>query len=770
MLATAEAERCDQGVPLPVLYGRVLEPVSLSIAGRVESNTGADRIARNFLPPRGLLAHPPPRPRLARRTSPNGKPMKTCLHRIAPYLVLLAAACKSGAPATAEAPKAPPAAATTSAGIDLAGIDRAVAPGDNFFGYANGAWIKSTEIPADRSSWGTSGIVAERTARRTADLIAEAAKQDAPAGSDARKVGDYYATFMDEAAIEKNGLDPLRPTLAAIVAIHDAQSLAKNLGGTLRADVDVLNSTHLDTDNLFGLWIAQDLDHPTEYAPFLLQGGLELPDRDYYLSPSPRMTEIRAKYLTHIARVLTLAGVSDPESKAARVFELEKKIAEVHASREDTEEVQKGNNHWTRAELHARAPGLEWSAFLAAAELDKQPVFVVWQPHAVTGIAALVKSQPLEAWKDFLTFHALEHHSSFLPKAFADESFAFYKKTLAGTLEQRDRWKRAVEATDAALGEVVGKLYVARYFPPSEKVRAEQMVQNVVAAFGRRIDALDWMTPKTKAAAKAKLAVLKVGVGYPDKWRDYAGLEVVRGDAYGNVERASRFELRRNLKKLGQPVDRGEWVMNPQLVNAVNLPAMNALNFPAAILQPPTFDPARPSVMDYGAAGAIIGHEICHSFDDQGALFDATGRLHNWWTEEDFAHFRASSAALVLQYDAYKPFPDVHVNGKQTSSENIADVAGLNAAYDAYRVSEGGKEAPPVQGLTGDQQFFLSFAQSWRFKIREAAARQRIVTDGHAPAEYRADTVRNLDAWYAAVGVKPGQALYLAPSQRVRVY
>jgi putative endopeptidase len=649
-------------------------------------------------------------------------------------------------------------------------MDRSIAPGDDYFGFANGTWLKTTEIPADRSTWGSGAIIAEQTAKRTADLIAEASKKEAPAGSDARKVGDYYASFMDEAAIETKGKKPLEPALAAIAAIRDAKSLARALGSTLRADVDVLNATRLDTDNLFGLWVAQDLDDPTRYSPFLLQGGLEMPDRDYYLSSEPRMVEIRDKYKAHIARVLELAGIADPARKAARILDLETKIAQAHADREETEDVKKGNNHWPKAELARRAPGLDWDAFLAAAQLDKQPVFVIWQPHAVVGISALVRSQPLDVWKDFLTFHAIERHAPFLPKAFGDEAFAFYEKTLKGTPEQRQRWKRAVEQTDAALGEVVGKLYVERYFPASEKARAEQMVKNVVAAFARRIDGLEWMSPKTKTEAKAKLAALKVGVGYPDKWRDYSSLEVTRGDAYGNFDRATLFEYRRNLAKLGQPVDRTEWVMNAQLVNAVNLPAMNALNFPAAILQPPEFDPNRPSAMDYGAAGAIIGHEICHSFDDTGALFDATGKLHNWWTDEDLAHFRASSAALVAQFDAYQPFPDLHVNGKLTSGENIADVAGLNAAYDAYRMANGGKEGPTVAGLTGDQQFFLSFAQSWRFKAREAAARQRLLTDVHAPAQYRADTVRNLDAWYTALDVKPGQRLYLAPAARVRVY
>lgn len=684
--------------------------------------------------------------------------------------LLVLTACGSR-PAAAPAPApSPPAPSVQAAGIDLEGVDRGVAPGDDFFAYANGAWIKATEIPADRSTWGTGAIVAERTAKRVAELIAEAAKQNAPAGSDARKVGDYYASFLDEAAIEAKGLAPLKPALAAVEAIKDAKGLAKALGASLRADVDVLNATNLDTPNLFGLWVAQDLDDPTQYAAFLLQGGLQLPDRDYYLASGPRMDTVRVAYRQHIGTVLERAGFPDARRRANRLFGLEEKIARAHATREETEDVKKGSNHWPRADFAKRAPGLDWEAFFGAAQLDKQTTFVVWQPKAVTGLAALVKSEPLDVWKDFLAFRVLERHAAVLPAAFSEEAFAFYGKTLNGTPKQRERWKRAVEQTDAAVGEIVGKLYVAKYFPPAEKARAEQMVKNVVAAFGRRIDALEWMAPKTKAQAKAKLAALKVGVGYPDRWRDYGGLEVVAGDAYGNFDRAAQFEYQRNLAKLGKPVDRSEWVMNAQLVNAVNLPAMNALNFPAGILQPPDFDPTRPVVMDYGSAGAVIGHEICHSFDDTGALFDATGKLNDWWTPEDFAHFRASSEALVKQFDAYAPFPDAHVNGKLTSSENIADVAGLSAAFDAYRAANGGKEAPTVAGLTGDQQFFLSFAQSWRFKAREPAARQRLVTDVHAPAEYRADTVRNLDAWYTAFDVKPGQKLYLAPAARVRVY
>jgi putative endopeptidase len=657
-----------------------------------------------------------------------------------------------------------------SHGLDLAGIDRSVAPGANFFAYANGAWIKTAEIPADRSVYSSGSILVELTNQRTVELIQQAAKSKDAANPDTRKVGDYYTSFMDEAAIEAKGLEPLRPALERIAAISDRKALAAVLGGTLRADVDALNSTNFYTDHLFGLWVAQDLDTPTQYSPFILQGGLGMPDRDYYLDPAPRMAELRTKYQQHLAKMFEIAKIPDAKAKAARVFDLEKRMAGVHASRLDSQDVQKANNHWSRQEFDSRAPGLDWQAFFAAAHLDRQTQFQVWHPAAVTGLSALTASQPLEIWKDYLTVRAIEHASPYLSRAFVDERFAFYGKELSGTPKLRERWKRGVMNTNDALGDAVGKLYVAKYFSAAEKARAEAMVRNLIAAFGARIDKLDWMDPETKSKAKAKLATLKVGVGYPDKWVDYSGLRIVAGDAFGNAERAESFEYQRNLAKLGKPIDRSEWVMTPQTVNAVNLPVMNALNFPAAILQPPYFDPNRAAAMDYGATGATIGHEISHSFDDQGALFDATGKLHNWWKKDDFAHFKASGEKLAKQYDAYKPFPDLALNGKQVLSENIADLAGLAVAYDAYRLSLQGKPAPVVDGLSGDQQFFLSYAQAWRAKFREQALRQQVITDGHAPDEYRADTVRNLDAWYGAFAVKPQQALYLPPADRVRVW
>ena len=653
---------------------------------------------------------------------------------------------------------------------DLSGMDTSVAPGDDFFAYANGAWIKTTEIPADRAGYGNSAILSDLTTQRVNELLKAAAAQPGRAGTEAQQISDYYSSYMDETAIEARGAKPLTAALERIDQIFSRSELAAALGETMRADVDVLNSTNLYTPHLFGLWVAQDLNDPKRYSPFLLQGGLGLPDREYYLSNSQAMAAIRPKYQAHIASVLGLAGIDRPAGRAAKIFELERRMAEVHWTRAASEQISAGNNHWARSQFDAKAPDLDWRAFFAAAGLGGQNDFVIWQPSALIGLARLTATESLDTWKDYLKFHAIADAAPYLSKAFVEESFAFNGHVLFGIPELKPRWKRAVAVCDTALGDAVGKLYVQKYFSPAEKKRAEAMVRNLLAAFDARIDKLDWMAPQTKAVAKNKLKALKIGVGYPDHWRSYAGMRVVRGDAFGNWSRAEEFEYKRNLAKLGQDVDRSEWVMNAQLVNAVNLPAMNAINFPAAVLQPPYFDPKQPLSMDYGAIGATIGHEISHSFDDQGALFDAQGRLKNWWQPNDFAHFRASGARLAAQFDAYKPFPDLSLNGTQTLSENIADVAGLNAAYDAYRLAT--KDAPPVKlsGFDNDQLFFLSYAQSWREKNRDAALRDQVITDGHAPAQYRTYTVRNLDGWYDAFQVKAGQTLYLAPNERVRVW
>jgi len=653
-------------------------------------------------------------------------------------------------------------------GIDIAGMDKATAPGDDFFRYANGHWLDTSEIPPDKASWGTGGELTELTNQRTKELIQGAV--DAKPGTEARKIGDYYTAYMDEAAIEKLGLTPLHARLARIAAVKDKKGLATEFGRELRADVDALNSTNFYTDHLFGLWVEQDLNNPSRYAPYLLQGGLGMPDRDYYLSSSQKMEAIRKAYRAHIVKVLTLAGHKDAEGEAAQIYGLEEKIAKAHAPRAESEDVAKANNPWARADFAKKAPGLDWDAYFAAAGLTARPQFIVWHPKATAGEAALVKSEPLDLWKRYLAYQLINHYSNVLPKAFADERFAFYGTTLSGTPQQAVRWKRAVNNTNGALSDAVGKLYVAKYFPPESKAKVQAMVADLIAAFRVRIDRLDWMAPATKAEAKRKLATLKVGVGYPDHWIDYTGLKVSPTAALANAMAAEDFEYRRSLAKFGKPVDRGEWAMPAQLVNAVNLPVRNALNFPAAILQPPYFNPQNTIAENLGGTGGTIGHEISHSFDDQGAQFDSQGRLRNWWTPADLAHFQASGKALAEQFSAYKPFPDLNENGEQTLSENIADIAGLNAAYDAYRIANGGKEGPSSQGFTGDQQFFLAYAQSWREKFREAYARQIVITDGHALNEYRGDTVRNMDPWYAAFDVKPDQKLALPPARRVKVW
>lgn len=648
-------------------------------------------------------------------------------------------------------------------------MDTSVAAGDDFNAYANGGWIKATPIPADKSRYGIFAILADETRKRNLALIDEAAKAGSNARGDTRKIADFYASFMDEAAIESKGIAPLKPELDTIAAIANRRDLARVLGGQLRADVDPLNATNFQTTNLFGVFVTQGLADPSKSFPYLLQGGLGMPDRDYYLSRTPHMAELRKQYQAHIAATFELAGFQGAAARAARVFALETKMAAAHATRVESQEVH-GAAAWTRDELAAKAPGLDWPALLDAAGLKDAPVFILWHPKAIPGLAALAAREPLDAWKDWLAFHAVDRAATLLPKRFVDESFNFYGKALSGTPELRARWQRGVDFTNAALGEAVGRLYVNRYFPPETKAKVQAMVSDLVKAFGGRIDALTWMSPETKVKAKQKLATLKVGVGYPDRWEDYSGLEIVKGDALGNVQRADLFEYRRQLAKLGQPVDRNEWWMTPQTVNAVNLPLQNALNFPAAILQPPYFNANADAAHNYGAIGAIIGHEISHSFDDQGSQFDAEGRIANWWTKADFDHFKAAGEALAAQYDAYRPFPDLAVNGHQTLSENIADVAGLLAAYEAYRLSLGGKPDVVKDGFSGDRRFFISFGQSWRSKMRDAALRQQIATDGHAPAQYRAAAVRNLDAWYDAFSVQPPQKLYLAPKDRVRVW
>lgn len=679
-----------------------------------------------------------------------------------------APAPQTTAPATpVAATPAPPGPVLGTFGFDTAGMDRGIEPGEDFFAYANGTWVETTEIPPDRSGWSSFSALAEAALKDTRAIAEEAAARTDATGDSAR-IGAFYAAFLDEAGIEATGTAPLQPALDAVAAIRDKDALTRALGASLRADVDLLNSTDYYTPNLFGLWVSVNLLRPDQYAPYLVQGGLGMPDRDFYLEGG-RMAELRTQYVTYLTRLFELAGIADGPARAARVMALETAIARVHASQLDTNDVQKGANEWAVADFPQRAPGIDWPVFFEAAGLGTQSSFIVWQPDAVSGIAALVEQEPLAVWKDWLTARTLDAAAPYLPKDFAEAHFAFHGTALSGTPQQQERWKRGVSELNRALGDAVGRSYVERHFPPQTKARAEAMVANVIRAFGQRIDALQWMTAATKARAREKLEGLSVSLGYPERWRDYTGLEIRRDDALGNVRRARLFEYQRNLAKLGRPIDHDEWFMLPQVVNALNVPLENRLIFPAAILQPPFFDAGADDAVNYGAIGAVIGHEISHSFDNTGALFDASGKLENWWTPEDLKHFEAAGNALVAQFDQYRPFPDLAVNGKLTLGENIADVAGLATAVDAYRLAHPGA-GQSIDGFSPEQRLFLGWAQAWRVKAREPALRNAILTGVHAPGQYRALTVRNLDAWYPAFEVQPGQALYLAPEDRVKIW
>ena len=679
-------------------------------------------------------------------------------------LTVTVAACKSQESSTAEQ------AAVSASGIDLKAMDKNVKPGDDFYGYANGGWMKATEIPADRSSIGGFYIADQVREKHAKELIDGILKSNPPAGSDEARIRDFYSAYLNTDAIDKAGMAPAKADLDAIAAIGDKKALSAAIGSTLRADTDPLNATRFQTDNLFGIFVTQGLSTPGEQIPYLMQGGIGMPEREYYLSPSADMAELRTKYRTYVETVMKEAGNPDPKAAANRIIGLETMIAQAHVTREESEDFAKGAKVWTRAELEKNAPGLDWTALLNAAQLGSVQKFQAYHAPSIPRLSALVASQPLDAWKDWLAFHTLNQRASVLPKTIRDASFAFNGTALGGATQQRPRDALALNAVGNQLQDAVGKAYVAKYFPPASKTEIQGMVENIKSAFAKRVQALDWMAPSTKQEALKKVETIVVGVGYPDSWRDYSSLTISPTDAYANQKNAGLAEYRHQIAKIGKPMDRAEWWMPPQLVNAVNLPVQNALNFPAAILVRPFFDPKADAAFNYGAIGGVIGHEISHSFDNNGALFDSTGRLRNWWTPADFAKFQQSGDALAKEYDTYEPFPGIHVNGKLTLGENIADVAGLQAAYEAYRASLNGKEAPVIDGLTGDQRFFIAYAQSWATKMRDEALKARIATDGHAPGNYRALTVRNIDAWYTAFNVKPGDKLYLAPKDRVKVW
>jgi len=638
-------------------------------------------------------------------------------------------------------------------GFDTAGMDRSVQPGNDFYDYANGTWAKTTAIPADQSNYGMFTVLSDLSRERTREILDEAR------AADGSKIGAAYAAFLDEAAIESKGLAPLQPWLAKVRGLGSKAGYAALLAEADRNGIP----------GVVGGYVGQDDKNPEVYAYTMGQAGLGMPDRDYYLSTDAKLVETRAKYLAHLTNVLTLAGEANAPARAKAILDFETGIARAHWTRVESRDATKTYNKMSVAQLAQRAPGLDYAAYLRGVGANVSDVIVA-QPSAFTGIAAAVSKAPLSVLKDHLLVRTLDTYAPVLPRKFDQEQFAFYGTVLGGTPEQEARWKRGVDFTTGALSDEVSKIYVQRYFPPETKRAADELVKNVVAAMGRRIDGLEWMTPATKQAARAKLAAFTPKIGYPDRWRDFSGLQIRRDDALGNAIRSANFAHEYNLGKLGQPIYRWEWGMTPMTVNAYANFGMTEIVFPAAILQPPFFDPNADPAINYGGIGAVIGHEISHHFDDQGAKYNAEGRLADWWTPADTAAFNARLAKLGQQYDAYEPLPGMRVQGKLTMGENVADLAGLTIAHDAWKASLGDREPPVIDGFTGDQRFYMGWAQVWRRNYREANLRQRLLTDPHSPSEQRVAVVRNLDPWYGAFSVQPGQSLYLAPADRVRIW
>ena len=638
-------------------------------------------------------------------------------------------------------------------GFDTKGMDPTVSVGDNFFGYANGGWVKSTAIPDDKSSYNMFTVLDDLSKQRTQGIL------KAELTNPASKIGNAYASYLDLPTVEAKGLGPIRPWLDRIKHLSSKADYPALLAEAERNGVG----------GPFGFGVGQDDKDPETYAVNLSQSGLGLPDRDYYLTDTAKMAATRTAYVAHLAKLFDLAGEANGMARATAVMALETEIARGHWTRIDSRDADKTYNKMTLSQLAAIAPGFDFAAMFKAVKLAPAYVLVA-QPSAFTAEAGLIANADLGVLKDMLMLRTLDGYASVLPEAIAKESFAFNGTVLNGIPAREERWRRAVSFTTRSLGEDVGKLYVAQYFPPETKVAADTLVHNIIGAMGTRIDQLDWMAAQTKIKAHEKLAAFTPKIGYPTQWRDYAGLDIRRDDLFGNALRSRQFEFDYDLGKLGKPIYRWEWGMTPMTINAYANFAMVEIVFPAAILQPPFFDPKADPAVNYGGIGVVIGHELSHHFDDQGAKFDKSGKLTKWWTDSDIAAFKMLEAKLAAQYDAYEPVAGQHIQGKLTLGENSADLAGLAIAYDAYHKSLGGKPAPVIDGLTGDQRFYLGYAQVWRIKTRDEAMRQQLLTDPHSPGEYRVLEVRNSDNWYKAFNPKPTDKMYLKPEDRVKVW
>ena len=646
-------------------------------------------------------------------------------------------------------------------GFDLAGMDRTIEPGDDFFHYVGGTWMKTTQIPSDRSRWGSFDALRAKSEDDVRAAVEEAAKGRLPTASPERKAVDHYHAYLDTAAIEARGLAPAATDLARIAAARTHEDIvAFAVAGDTAGDLPI------------GVFVDLDEKRPDVFVVGIAQSGLGMPDRDYYLKDDARFAEARTKYRAYVETQLKLAAYPNAAGSADAIVEVERKIAELHWPRDKSRDRDLTYNPKSGAELRALAPELPWDAGLASFGAPRQDFFVVAQPDAVQGLAKLFRATPVEIWRAYMTFHYLDQMADVLPKAFDEARFDFFGRAISGQPEQLERWRRAVGTLSGqSMGEASGQLYVKRNFSPQSKEAMRALVENLRAAYRARISQLAWMSQETKTAALRKLETINVKIGYPDRWRDYTALEIAPGDAFGNRKREAAFARRRDLERLAKPADRTEWGMSPQTVNAYYRFSWNEIVFPAAILQPPFFDLNADSAVNYGAIGAVIGHEMGHGFDDQGAKSDERGVLRTWWNQDDERRFKELTDKLADQYQKFEALPGLSVNGRFTLGENIGDLGGLNVALEAYKISLKGKEPPVIDGFTGIQRFFLGFGQLWRSLIREGQLRRQVVADPHSPAEFRSNgPVRNMDEWYRAFNVKATAKLFLSPDQRVRIW